>query len=54
MDGNTILGTVTLSGGKAAFSTATMGTGSHNISAIYNGTLNIKGSASATLVQNVN
>ena len=54
MDGNTTLGTVTLSGGKGAFSTATLGAGAHNISAVYNGTLNIKGSTSATLVQNVN
>ena len=54
MDGSTILGTVTLSGGKTTYSTATLSTGAHNISAIYNGTPNIKGSTSATLVQNVN
>jgi hypothetical protein len=54
MDGNTTLSTVTLSGGKGVFSTATLGAGSHNISAIYNGSTNIMGSASATFVQNVN
>jgi hypothetical protein len=53
MDGSTILGTGTLSGGKAPYSTPTLSTGSHNISAIYSGTPNIKGSTSATLVQNV-
>jgi Big-like domain-containing protein len=53
MDGSTILETGILSGGKTAYSTATLSTGSHNISAIYSGTPNIKGSTSATLVQNV-
>jgi hypothetical protein len=53
-DGSNMLGTGTLSGGKASYSTTTLSTGSHSISAIYNGTANIKGSTSATLVQNVN
>jgi hypothetical protein len=53
-DGSHSLATGTLSGGKASYSTTTLSTGSHVISAIYNGTANIKGSASATLLQNVN
>jgi len=53
-DGSNTLGTGTLSGGKVSYNTTTLSTSSHIISAIYNGTANIKGSTSATLVQNVN
>jgi Bacterial Ig-like domain (group 3)/FG-GAP-like repeat/FG-GAP repeat len=53
-DANNTLGTGTLSGGKASYNTTTLSTSSHIISAIYNGTANIKGSTSATVVQNVN
>jgi hypothetical protein len=53
-DGSNTLGTETVSGGRARYSTTTLGTGSHSISVIYNGTANINGSTSATLVQNVN
>jgi hypothetical protein len=54
MDGSTILGTGVLSGGKTTYSTASLSSGSHNISAIYDGTANITGSTSGTLVQKVN
>jgi len=54
MDGSTMLGTGTLSGGKATYSTALLSSGSHNVSAIYDGTANIKGSTSGMLVQEVN
>lgn len=53
-DGSNTLATKTLSGGKASYSATSLSTGSHSISAIYNGTANIEGSTSATLVQNVN
>jgi Bacterial Ig-like domain (group 3)/FG-GAP-like repeat len=53
-DGSNTLGTGTVSGGRARYSTTTLNTGSHSISVIYNGTVNINGSTSATLVQNVN
>ena len=49
MDGGTILGTGTLSGGKATYGTA-LSSASHNfadVSAIYDGPSNIKGSNSA-------
>jgi hypothetical protein len=54
MDGSAILGTGTLSGGKTTYTTAILSSGTHNISAIYGGTSNIKGSIPATLLQNVN
>jgi hypothetical protein len=53
-DGSNTLGTETVSGGRARYSTTTLRTGSNSISVIYNGTANINGSTSATLVQNVN
>jgi hypothetical protein len=54
MDGSTILGTGTLSGGKATYTTASLSSGSHNVSAIYDGTANLKSSTSGMLVQKVN
>jgi ethanolamine utilization microcompartment shell protein EutS len=54
MDGTNALGIVTLSGGKASYSTSTLTTGSHNVKAVYNGTANIVGSTSSALVQTVN
>jgi hypothetical protein len=54
MDGSTILGTGILSGGRTTYSTTTLISGPHNITTMYGGTSNIKGSSSATLVQNVN
>src|SRR5260370_15975856 len=54
MDGTNALGTVTLSGNKASYNTSTLSTGSHSITAVYNGTANIVGSTSSALVQTVN
>jgi len=54
LDGTNALGTVTLSGGKASYSTSTLSAGSHSITAVYNGTANIRGSTSSPLVQTVN
>jgi hypothetical protein len=53
MDGTNPLGTVTLSGGKASFSTSALATGSHNIAVEYSGTPNISHSTSSTLAQTV-
>ena len=54
MDGNTTLGTVNLGEGKASYVTSKLSVGSHDITAVYNGTANIVGSKSAVLVQTVN
>jgi hypothetical protein len=54
MDGATVLGTVTLSGGKATFATVTLMKGSHTISAVYAGDTNYTTSGSATVGQTVN
>ena len=54
MDGSTVLGTGTLAGGKASYSTSSLSAGSHNITAVYSGTSNISGSTSPVLVQTVN
>ena len=51
MDGGSTLGTVSLSAGKASYSTSTLTTGSHSIGAVYNGTVNVSGSTSAPLVE---
>jgi uncharacterized repeat protein (TIGR03803 family) len=53
-DGSTVLGTVTLLSGKASYSTSTLSAGSHKITAVYGGTVNIVGSTSPILVQTVN
>ncbi|HEY1658830.1 MAG TPA: FG-GAP-like repeat-containing protein [Candidatus Sulfotelmatobacter sp.] len=51
-DGSTSLGTGTLNGsGKAVFSTSTLSTGPHNITAVYAGNSNITGSTSSVLQQ---
>jgi len=52
-DGTTALGTATLAKGKASYSTATLSAGSHNIAAVYVGTVNIAESTSPVLVQTV-
>jgi hypothetical protein len=44
-DGSTVLGTGSLSGGKASFSTSSLKAGSHSINAIYAGDANFKGSS---------
>lgn len=53
MDGSTVLGTGNLAKGKASFSTSALSAGSHNITAVYQGTSNITGSTSPVLVQTV-
>jgi hypothetical protein len=52
-DGATTLATVNLAGGKATYSTAVLSSGSHNITAEYNGTANILDSISPSVVQTV-
>ena len=52
-DGATGLTTVFLSGGVAKFTTSTLASGWHNITATYNGSGNFTGS-SASLTQTVN
>jgi uncharacterized repeat protein (TIGR01451 family) len=53
-DGATTLGTVTLSGTTAAFSTSSLVAGNHTITASYSGDTNFSASASPALVQTVN
>jgi len=53
-DATDTLGTGTLSGGKATFSTSSLSAGSHSISAVYSGDGNSSGSTSSFLVQTVN
>ena len=52
-DGSTALKAVGLSGGVAKFTTSTLTSGAHNITATYNGSGNFDGS-SASLTQTVN
>lgn len=53
-DGKTVLGAVTLNAsGVATFSTPTLATGSHSITAVFVGSLNFTGSISPTLTQTV-
>ena len=54
MDGTTLLATETLAAGKASYTTTTLTQGTHNITAVYEGTTNITGSTSPILVQTVN
>jgi hypothetical protein len=53
MDGATVLGTGTLSGGPASLGISVLAVGSHSITAVYGGDANCTGSTSAALVQNV-
>jgi uncharacterized repeat protein (TIGR03803 family) len=52
-DGTTTLNTVAISGGTAKFSTSTLTSGKHSITATYNGSTNFD-SSSASLTQTVN
>jgi hypothetical protein len=52
-DGATVLKTVALSGGVAKFTTSTLASGAHSVTATYNGNANFIGS-SASLTQTVN
>jgi hypothetical protein len=54
MDGTATLGTGTLSGSQATFSTSTLTVGSHSITAVYGGDSSFSGSTSAALTQSVN
>jgi hypothetical protein len=53
MDGATILGTGTLSGGTAIFSTSALTAGNHNIIAVYAGNSSYVGSTSTAITQTV-
>jgi hypothetical protein len=52
-DGATLLGTGTLTSGKATFTTSGLGTGPHSITAIYGGDANFTGSTSLVLTQTI-
>jgi MYXO-CTERM domain-containing protein len=53
LDGTTVLGTATLSGGKATFATLTLAVGSHVITAVYSGDANFAGSTSMPLTESI-
>ncbi len=53
-DGATLLGTGSLSGGTATYSTASVSIGSHSITAVYAGDVNFTTSTSSSLSQTVN
>ena len=53
-DGSTLLATVALTNGKAAFATSTLAIGSHAITVVYNGSAGFNASASPTFTQSVN
>jgi autotransporter-associated beta strand protein len=54
MDGNITLGTGTLSAGVATFTSTTLSTGTHSITAVYGGDSTFASSTSAALAQMVN
>jgi hypothetical protein len=53
-DGTTVLGTKTLSSGKATLTTSTLALGKHSITAVYGGNADFAGSKSRVLTQTVN
>jgi hypothetical protein len=53
-DGTTTLGTGTLSGNQATFSTSLLAAGTHSITGVYGGSSDFAGSTSAVLSQTVN
>ncbi len=53
MDGSTMLGTVTISGGAAAMSLSTLSVGTHSLTAIYSGDANNSASTSLAIVETV-
>ena len=53
LDGTTLLGTATLSGGSASFATSQLAIGTHPITAQYGGSGNYNGSTSAVLTETV-
>jgi len=52
-DGATVLGSVTVSGGAAAFQTSTLAVGSHSITAVYSGDGNYNTSTPSGLTQTI-
>jgi hypothetical protein len=54
LDGATLLGSASLSGGQASFATASLAAGPHSISARYNGNSNYLSSVSTAVAQTVN
>ncbi|HZQ69011.1 MAG TPA: FG-GAP-like repeat-containing protein [Terriglobales bacterium] len=52
-DGNTVLGSASLSGGQGSFTTAALGVGSHSITALYGGDVSFLRKKSGALSQNV-
>ncbi|MEI2750128.1 MAG: PKD-like domain-containing protein [Ferruginibacter sp.] len=53
-DGVTLLGTATITAGSATFSTSTLSTGSHSLTAVYSGDADYTTSTSSVLSQDVN
>jgi hypothetical protein len=53
VDGSSLLGTVTVSGGSAALAVSSLSVGAHSITATYSGDANYTGSASTALTQTV-
>ena len=53
-DGTTLLKSVAVSGGSAAFTTSKLKSGTHSITATYTGSASFIGSSSAVLTQTVN
>jgi hypothetical protein len=53
-NGTTALGTAALNNGKAEFAIASLGVGSHSISAAYDGSTDYHTSTSSVLTQKVN
>ena len=53
-DGGATLGSASLSGSQASYSTSSLSTGTHSIAAVYGGDTNFSGSTSAALSQTVN
>jgi hypothetical protein len=54
MEGNTSLGSATLSNGSASFSTSALAAGAHAVTAAYAGDNNFNASSSSAVTQNVN
>jgi hypothetical protein len=53
LDGTTVLGTVAISGGKAALALSSLSVGSHSITAVYSGDTNYLTSKSAAVTQSI-
>jgi hypothetical protein len=49
LDGSAVLGNATVANGAAVFSTSTLSTGNHSITAVYSGDANVNGSRSSVL-----